>query len=228
MNFALPHEQPHEGVSVLAVGLRPEEREALARYFAGAGSRVRFLGSASLAEAWPAVEAGQIDAIVCDWSVFLLLRNLRPIDVLDADGVAVVALVPPGQEEASAALLLESDPAAFVLRAGNYLVWLPAVLQRLLRRQTISWEEVVTVLRHEINNPLTGVLGNAELVLAESGEMAEKQSQRLRTIIHLCLRLRDVVHGLELRLMRDDPPRPRPARADSPPTVRRLTRQLAR
>lgn len=61
------------------------------------------------------------------------------------------------------------------------------------------------VLRHEVNNPLTGILGNAELLLAEAGRrndgrLPEAALQRLRTIAELAVRLRETVRRLSCDL----------------------------
>jgi signal transduction histidine kinase len=57
------------------------------------------------------------------------------------------------------------------------------------------------VLRHELNNPLTGILGNAELLLAEvrrtnDGHFPNGGQQRLETIAALAVRLRETVRRL--------------------------------
>jgi signal transduction histidine kinase len=57
------------------------------------------------------------------------------------------------------------------------------------------------ILRHELNNPLTGILGNAELLLAEvrrksDGLMPRGGQQRLETIAALAVRLRETVRRL--------------------------------
>jgi len=63
------------------------------------------------------------------------------------------------------------------------------------------------LIRHELNNPLTGILGNAELILTEDAALAEKTRRRLKTIIELAVRLRDVLRELEERLGgSEDPP----------------------
>jgi signal transduction histidine kinase len=54
--------------------------------------------------------------------------------------------------------------------------------------------ELVTRVRHEINNPLTGVLGQAQLLLRE--ELNEKARRRVETIEQLAIRLRDVAGEL--------------------------------
>ena len=53
---------------------------------------------------------------------------------------------------------------------------------------------LVARIRHEINNPLTGVLGQAQLLLRE--DLSERSRKRVQTIEDLALRLRDVVAQL--------------------------------
>jgi signal transduction histidine kinase len=54
--------------------------------------------------------------------------------------------------------------------------------------------EVVARVRHEINNPLAGVLGQAQLLLRE--ELSDRARKRAVTIEELAIRLRDVVAQL--------------------------------
>ena len=51
--------------------------------------------------------------------------------------------------------------------------------------------ELIARVRHEINNPLTGVLGQAQLLLRE--ELTEKARKRAETIEELAIRIRDIV-----------------------------------
>ncbi|HKV24880.1 MAG TPA: histidine kinase dimerization/phospho-acceptor domain-containing protein [Candidatus Acidoferrum sp.] len=65
----------------------------------------------------------------------------------------------------------------------------------------IGREDFGEILRHELNNPLTGILGNAELLLAEirrkgDGRMPSGAQQRLETIASLAVRLRESVRRL--------------------------------
>ena len=54
--------------------------------------------------------------------------------------------------------------------------------------------ELVARVRHEINNPLTGVLGQAQLLLRE--ELNDRARKRAETIEELAMRLRDIVGQL--------------------------------
>lgn len=59
------------------------------------------------------------------------------------------------------------------------------------------------LLRHELNNPLTGILGNAELLLLEVRrgklELPPQTRQRLETITALAVRMRETVRQLSDR-----------------------------
>jgi signal transduction histidine kinase len=54
--------------------------------------------------------------------------------------------------------------------------------------------DLITRVRHEINNPLTGVLGQAQLLLRE--ELNERARKRAETIEALAIRIRDIVAQL--------------------------------
>ncbi len=54
--------------------------------------------------------------------------------------------------------------------------------------------ELVARVRHEINNPLTGVLGQSQLLLRE--ELDDKARKRAQTIEDLAIRMRDIVAQL--------------------------------
>src|SRR3954447_13192067 len=54
--------------------------------------------------------------------------------------------------------------------------------------------DLVAHVRHEINNPLTGVLGQAQLLLRE--ELSPSARRRVETIEQLAARIRDIVAQL--------------------------------
>ena len=54
--------------------------------------------------------------------------------------------------------------------------------------------DLITRIRHEINNPLTGVLGQAQLLLRE--ELSESAQRRVKTIEEQAIRIRDIVAQL--------------------------------
>jgi signal transduction histidine kinase len=122
----------------------------------------------------------------------------------------VVMGVAERREELSA--LIDAGVADYVMRDGGCLPLALGLIQNHLRRAqrvTVSacvpteeaTEDFGEVLRHEMNNPLTGILGNAELLLAEvhrnkDGKLPHGGEQRLETIAALAVRLRETVSRL--------------------------------
>ncbi|HEX8475620.1 MAG TPA: histidine kinase dimerization/phospho-acceptor domain-containing protein [Pyrinomonadaceae bacterium] len=70
--------------------------------------------------------------------------------------------------------------------------------------------ELAARVRHEINNPLTGLLGQSQLLLREN--LSDSARRRVETIEHLAGRIRDTV-----ALLRDVEPH---AQSSNPPTAR--------
>jgi signal transduction histidine kinase len=68
------------------------------------------------------------------------------------------------------------------------------------------------VLRHEVNNPLTGILGNAELLLSRRDRIPADMVERLEVIAELAIRLRETIRRLSNAL------ESRTARIPAPPT----------
>ncbi|MFN2511532.1 MAG: histidine kinase dimerization/phospho-acceptor domain-containing protein [Pyrinomonadaceae bacterium] len=54
--------------------------------------------------------------------------------------------------------------------------------------------ELVARVRHELNNPLTGVLGQSQLLLRE--ELSDKARKRAQTIEDMAIRMRDILAQL--------------------------------
>lgn len=129
---------------------------------------------------------------------------------------APVVVVAGQQCHFELAALIKLGSTDFVARSGNYFSVAAELLESRLRQveQTIvtpyvcapeDYENFGEVLRHEVNNPLTGILGNAELLLAEvrrrdDGLLPEAALQRLQTIAELAVRLRETVRRLSCDL----------------------------
>ena len=125
---------------------------------------------------------------------------------------APVVVIGIAARRAELSALIEAGAADYVMRDGGCL---PAALglirSRLRQAQRVAdsthetfdeaAEDFGQVLRHELNNPLTGILGNAELLLAEvhrknDGTLPHGGTQRLETIAALAVRLRETVRRL--------------------------------
>lgn len=64
--------------------------------------------------------------------------------------------------------------------------------------------ELAAHVRHEINNPLTGLMGQAQLLLREN--LSDTARRRVQTIEHLAERIRDTVAQLR-EVQRPNPER---------------------
>lgn len=125
---------------------------------------------------------------------------------------APVVVIGTAARRAELSALINAGAADYVMRDGGCL---PAALglirSRLRQAQRVAdsthepFEETAgdfgEVLRHELNNPLTGILGNAELLLAEvhrrnDGTLPHGGEHRLETIAALAVRLRETVRRL--------------------------------
>lgn len=56
--------------------------------------------------------------------------------------------------------------------------------------------DIRAIFRHEINNPLTGIFGNAEMLLAHAERLSTVDTQRLQTVVDLAVRLRKTIRRL--------------------------------
>lgn len=129
---------------------------------------------------------------------------------------APVVVIGPAKSREELAGLIEAGVADFVERKMNVCAEAREVIERRLRHSQQGpreesagakdvfddgEEDFGEVLRHELNNPLTGILGNAELLLAEirrksDGRVPSGGEQRLETIALLAVRLRETVRRL--------------------------------
>ncbi len=67
-------------------------------------------------------------------------------------------------------------------------------MRKAVRHDALS--ELCQNLRHELNNPLTGILGNAEMALA-CPDLPPQLERRLRNILLMAERIREVLRALE-------------------------------
>jgi signal transduction histidine kinase len=120
---------------------------------------------------------------------------------------APVVVAAAREKQAGMAFLITSGAVDFVARTGRYLPIVAGMLDRRVRmaeRVTgmvqFSRDELSgdfgEILRHEVNNPLTGILGNTELLLARRDRLPPSAVERLETIAELAVRLRETVRRL--------------------------------
>lgn len=117
--------------------------------------------------------------------------------------VAPVILVAAYEHGPEVAQLIAAGRVEFVPHAKQWALLATSLAERRLRRAGSVRpalpvlhgfrEELAETFRHEINNPLTGILGNAELLLTRSKKRPDAEIQRIRTIVDLAVRLRETV-----------------------------------
>ena len=137
---------------------------------------------------------------------------------------APVVVIGDAQHQTELSGLVAAGSADYVVRTSGCLTIALGLVERRLRKaqsgalalssleesletprketvMDLGREDFGQVLRHELNNPLTGILGNAELLLSEirrksDGRLPQGAPQRLETIAALAVRLRESVRRL--------------------------------
>jgi signal transduction histidine kinase len=133
-------------------------------------------------------------------------KTLESAIALLAETAPVVTAAAP-EKQACLAFLINSGAVDFVARTGNYLPVVAGMLDRRVRMAERAAGMVQfpkdelsgdfgEILRHEVNNPLTGILGNTELLLARRDRLPPAAVERLETIAELAVRLRETVRRL--------------------------------
>ncbi len=117
----------------------------------------------------------------------------------------MVAAAP--EKQADLAFLITSGAVDFVARTSHFVPIVAGMLDRRVRMAErvdgmiqFPHDELAgdfgEILRHEVNNPLTGILGNTELLLARRDRLPPAAVERLQTIAELAVRLRETVRRL--------------------------------
>jgi signal transduction histidine kinase len=152
-----------------------------------------------------AFASGQASVLLVDDRILSgrsLADSIRPFE--SRYPVIVLASIDRQRE---AAELVARGQIEFVARQGDFLPLAAGLIERRLRALEAEYRDSITpriewpsdigeVFRHEINNPLTGILGNAELVLAHREAFTAAETQRLETVVDLAVRLRETIRRL--------------------------------
>jgi signal transduction histidine kinase len=148
-------------------------------------------------------------AIFLDESAIDIVRGGETLEsavaMLTEAASVVVAGAP--EKQAGLAFLITLGAVDFVARTGQFLPIVAGMLDRRVRmadraagmiqfpKDELSGD-FGEILRHEVNNPLTGILGNTELLLARRDRLPPAAVERLETIAGLAVRLRETVRRL--------------------------------
>lgn len=120
---------------------------------------------------------------------------------------APVILLAAAERQSEIARLVAEGDVEFVAKSGDFIPLAAGLIERRLRWSERSetalgppWAalpaDTAEIFRHEINNPLTGILGNAELLLAHRDRLPAAETQRLQTVVDLAVRLRETIRRL--------------------------------
>jgi PAS domain S-box-containing protein len=118
-------------------------------------------------------------------------RQVMEFEVIKGDGNRAFI------EMSARRLFKQRTPAGYQISARDITE------QKLLREKLLKAErlgaigEIVVAVRHEINNPLTTVIGNVELLLEHYGESDKHLAERLETILNNSLRIAEIVKQLK-------------------------------
>jgi len=150
-------------------------------------------------------QAGPVVTLL-DESAVALGEPLGALAALLCETAPVVVVASP-ERQAELDGFITAGWVDFVPRAGEFVPVAAGLLERRMRRAECSREapapserellqDFGELLRHEVNNPLTGILGNAELLLAQRDRLPLAAVERLETIAELAVRLRETVRRL--------------------------------
>lgn len=119
---------------------------------------------------------------------------------------APVVVVAAAHHHESLAFLVRSGAVDLIVRDSDFA---PAAAKQVARRARLGAHALFgspveceperdfgELLRHEVNNPLTGILGNAELLLKRRDRLPPHAVARLETIAELAVRLRETIRRL--------------------------------
>jgi signal transduction histidine kinase len=176
-----------------------------------------------VADAAPAVILFAEDAASSRTSGFSESAPRLQTAVSSLASYAPVVVIGDAEHQTELAGLVAAGAADYVVRTSECLTVALGLVERRLRKAQSGTQRSRTseahdgqpfdvwgppyrqdfgeILRHELNNPLTGILGNAELLLSEirrksDGCLPTGAPQRLETIATLAVRLRETVRRL--------------------------------
>jgi DNA-binding response OmpR family regulator len=120
---------------------------------------------------------------------------------------APIVVLASVSNQSEIARLLNCGNVDFIGRVGDFVPLAAALIERQFQRHSkaetteadgafLKSEKLSELFRHEINNPLTGILGNAELVLAHRERLSPVDIQRLQTVVDLAVRLRESIRKI--------------------------------
>jgi hypothetical protein len=160
----------------------------------------------STAEAREIFARAQPLVTLLDESAVPAAESLESAVALLIETAPVVVVAAP-ERRWELTFFITSGAADFIPRSGSFVSLAAARVERRVRLggavtdlPSSSLDEFASsfgeILRHELNNQLTGVLGNAELLLGRRDRLPPDAVERLETMRQLAMRLRETVRRL--------------------------------
>jgi signal transduction histidine kinase len=150
-----------------------------------------FLPSARVSEQITDALAG-VDAEPC---LVVLRRELASQRIRQLDVFPVRSQHLPGG--AGVLCLLTEDAADRGRYALDSVLFSATLSERLQRERLETAQALVVTIRHEINNALTSLIGNGDLLLRRADHLDDVSESRVREILSQAYRIRDVLGKLE-------------------------------
>jgi signal transduction histidine kinase len=132
------------------------------------------------------------------------LLNGAPLveSIYRLSATAPTIVVAPSEWQTEIAVLVASGNVDFVARFGDFVPLAASLIGRWISKPAMRSPDCESpgnmgeIFRHEFNNPLTGILGNAELLLAHRDRLPTGDTQRVQTVVDLAVRLRETIRRL--------------------------------
>ncbi|HUJ39706.1 MAG TPA: histidine kinase dimerization/phospho-acceptor domain-containing protein [Candidatus Acidoferrales bacterium] len=195
------------GTPSIVLAVTPEEgtAERLSRWLADSPAECEIHHTASLRDARRLIDRLEPAVIYYEAANLTAAEARSAVRGLARYAPVVAAVNPEAAREL--AVLVVAGGVDCVAAGGEFLELTAALLERRLRSGSrllervgeAEGEEAVdfgSLLRHELNNPLTGILGNAEMLLNRRQQLPEEAVLRLETIADLAVRLRETIRRL--------------------------------
>ncbi len=191
--------------------LEPNRRLAqeMVNVLAAADLRLELSLVPTPAQAAAQLDQRPIDLLLCDPGG--LPNSVASLLDRAARDTGAIVIAEPGLEEWLGGWL-DHRHVDCLLKAGDFVRLLPPLVRKHLTRRELearlaemgrvvaAVRELTAAVRHELNNPLTGVLGNAELVLQHRQGLSPENIRRLEGIVELAVRMRQYLKELHLGL----------------------------
>lgn len=190
---------------MLAVCGAEQSAERIGAWLAGGPATCAVRYAATLQQARRLIER-LLPAVIFVEETVLPADGVRPAVRELAQFAPVVAAVTPEGARALAVFVVAGtvdcvpegedflDLAAALIE--RRLLSARRLLERIEEAEAVVAADFGSLLRHELNNPLTGILGNAEMLLNRRQRLPEDAVPRLEIIADLAVRLRETIRRL--------------------------------